>query len=91
MVCVSSFAENRMNKAYDNRGYMIGIDLHGVKHKDVERAVYDAICQFDLPFTIVTGHSNHMRRLVREAVKSFGLKADISLINDARMVISENR
>lgn len=80
-----------MNKAFDNRCYMIGIDLHGVKHKDVEKIVHDAVCQFDLPFVIITGHSNHMRKLVREAVKSFGLKADISLINDARMVISESR
>ena len=80
-----------MNKAYDNRGYMIGIDLHGVKHKDVEKKVHDAICQMDLPFIVITGHSTHMRNLVREAVKSFGLKADVSIINDARMVISESR
>ena len=80
-----------MNKAFDDRGYMIGIDLHGVKHKDVEKVVHDAVCQFDLPFVIVTGHSNHMRRLVREAVRAFGLKADVSIINDARMVVSENR
>lgn len=80
-----------MIKAYDDRGYMIGIDLHGVRHKDVKREVHNAICQFDLPFVIVTGHSNHMRRLVREAAKSFGLKADISIINDARMVVSEGR
>ena len=58
-----------MNKAYDNRGYMIGIDLHGVKHKDVERKVHDAICQMDLPFIVITGHSTHMRNLVREAVE----------------------
>tara|TARA_R100000315_G_C5165038_1_gene95121 strand:+ start:232 stop:474 length:243 start_codon:yes stop_codon:yes gene_type:complete len=80
-----------MNKAFDDRGYMIGIDLHGVKHKDVERAVHDAICQLDLPFVVITGHSNHMRRLVREAVRGFGLKAEVSIINDARMVVSENR
>jgi len=80
-----------MNKAFDDRGYMIGIDLHGVKHKDVERAVHDAVCQFDLPFVVVTGHSRRMRDLVREAVRAFGLKADVSIINDARMVVSENR
>ena len=40
------------------------LDLHGVKHKDVDRLVENFILLNNPPLTIITGNSEEMTRLV---------------------------
>ena len=44
------------------------LDLHGVRHMDVERLVENFVLLNDSPLTIITGKSHKMRRLVREVL-----------------------
>ena len=40
------------------------LDLHGVRHQDVERLVENFVLLNELPLKIITGNSDEMRRLV---------------------------
>ena len=40
------------------------IDLHGIKHEDVDRLVENFVLLNDAPMRIITGNSNTMRDLV---------------------------
>ena len=40
------------------------LDLHGVRHEDVERLVENFVLLNELPLKIITGNSDEMRRLV---------------------------
>jgi hypothetical protein len=40
------------------------LDLHGVKHNDVERLVENFVLLNEPPLTIVTGNSQRMREIV---------------------------
>ena len=53
---------------------MQSIDLHGVKHGDVQDIVMDACFKLKVPFIVITGKSAQMKRIVRFAVKKFGLE-----------------
>tara|TARA_R100001082_G_scaffold30052_1_gene15105 strand:- start:160 stop:363 length:204 start_codon:yes stop_codon:yes gene_type:complete len=47
------------------------LDLHGVKHADVDRIVENFILLNDLPLTIITGNSEFMRNKVMSKCKQF--------------------
>ena len=40
------------------------LDLHGIRHSEVERLVENFILLNNLPLTIITGNSNIMRDIV---------------------------
>ena len=40
------------------------LDLHGVRHIDVERLVENFVLLNEPPLTIITGNSDRMRRIV---------------------------
>tara|TARA_B100001113_G_C20951651_1_gene553411 strand:+ start:127 stop:327 length:201 start_codon:yes stop_codon:yes gene_type:complete len=40
------------------------LDLHGIKHEDVDRLVENFVLLNELPLKIITGNSDEMRRLV---------------------------
>ena len=40
------------------------LDLHGVRHENVERLVENFVLLNELPLKIITGNSDEMRRLV---------------------------
>ncbi len=40
------------------------LDLHGIKHEDVERLVENFILLNQMPMTIITGNSDTMRNIV---------------------------
>jgi len=42
------------------------LDLHGIKHEDVERLVENFILINKLPLTIITGNSEIMRTIVKD-------------------------
>ena len=69
---------------------MKSIDLHGIKHNEVEKVVTDAACVYEIPFRIITGHSKRMKRLVREALSHFNLEAKESISNDGCLIVFKN-
>ena len=44
------------------------LDLHGIKHNDVDRLVENFVLLNDAPMRIITGNSNKMRDLVIEVL-----------------------
>ena len=42
------------------------LDLHGVRHDDVERLVQNFVLLEETPLTIICGNSDRMIRLVRD-------------------------
>ena len=53
------------------------LDLHGVRHSDVDRLVenYVYLNQTSLPLTIICGNSNTMIRLARDVVDRIGCES----------------
>lgn len=47
---------------------MTSLDLHGVKHSDVEDMVLDWIHFQPLPATIITGNSSTMKNIVKRVL-----------------------
>lgn len=50
------------------------LDLHGVKHEDVETQVVDFAYKNEAPFRIITGNSSRMKVLVRQVLTRFKLE-----------------
>ena len=67
------------------------IDLHGIKHKDVERVVSDAVCDNEVPLRIITGNSALMKNLVIETLKYFNLTANETIGNSGILVVYKLR
>ena len=70
---------------------MKSIDLHGVKHADVENILIDACSRYEIPFTVITGKSKKMKDVVAKAVTYFGLCTRDSVDNPGRIIIYESR
>mgnify|MGYP001157375771 FL=1 len=51
------------------------LDLHGVKHEDVEGQVSNFASRTETPFKIITGNSTTMKDLVTQALTEFNLEA----------------
>tara|TARA_B100000676_G_scaffold212890_1_gene209316 strand:- start:602 stop:835 length:234 start_codon:yes stop_codon:yes gene_type:complete len=51
------------------------LDLHGVKHEDVESQVLDFAWKNETPFKIITGNSRRMKDLVRQVLTRYELAA----------------
>ena len=67
------------------------IDLHGVRHKDVYGLLEKPCIDDDIPFTVITGNSSTMKKIVTQIVATFGLHAHEKLGNKGRRVICESR
>ena len=63
------------------------IDLHGIKHEDVDRLVENFVLLNDAPMRIITGNSNKMRDLVIEVLDRHNIEyeqfksSQISILN----------
>ena len=57
--------------------YTTDLDLHGVRHSDVDRLVenYIYLNQDSLPLTIICGNSNTMIQLTRDVINRIGCEA----------------
>ncbi len=51
------------------------LDLHGVRHEEVESQVADFAYKNEAPFKIITGNSTRMKDLVRQVLTRFELDA----------------
>jgi len=52
------------------------LDLHGLRHHQIERAVENFVLLEDLPVKIITGNSPAMRSLVTDVIKTHRLHWD---------------
>ena len=71
--------------------YMKVVDLHNVRHKDVYHMLEKPCVNGDLPFTVITGNSTTMKKIVAQIVATFDLYAHEKLGNSGRLVICESR
>ena len=67
------------------------IDLHGVRHKDVYGLLEQTCSQDDIPFVVVTGKSDIMKKIVTQIVATFGLYTREKLGNSGRLIVCESR
>ena len=44
------------------------LDLHGIRHRDVDLMVENHVFLSRLPVTIITGHSEEMKNIVRQVL-----------------------
>ena len=51
---------------------MMKLDLHGIRHEDVDRLVENFILLSDVPSKIVTGNSDRMKELVKNVIERHG-------------------
>ena len=49
------------------------LDLHGIRHDDVERLVENFVLLNKPPLTIITGNSDKMRDIVLAALNKYGI------------------
>ena len=61
------------------------IDLHGVKHENVQsmldRFLWDNMQRKSTYVSIITGNSNEMKKIVNEIITEYGYKTEQSLTN----------
>ena len=67
------------------------IDLHGVRHKDVYGLLEKPCLNDDIPFTVITGKSDTMKKIVTQIVATFGLHTKEKLGNNGRLIVCESR
>lgn len=67
------------------------LDLHGVKHEDVDRLVENFILLNNLPVTIITGNSQKMTELVKNVITRNNLSWGHVLPNWGAIVVKEGR
>ena len=51
---------------------MMKLDLHGIRHEDVDRLVENFILLSDVPSKIITGNSDRMKELVKNVIERHG-------------------
>ena len=50
------------------------LDLHRVRHEEVDRLVENFVLMNEPPLTIITGKSHIMRRLVRKVLDKYNIQ-----------------
>ena len=67
------------------------IDLHGVRHKDVYGLLEKSCADDDIPFVVITGNSNTMKKIVTQIVATFGLGTREKLGNTGRLIVCQQK
>jgi len=57
------------------------LDLHGIRHSEVDRVVENFVLLGKTPMTIITGRSNKMTELVTSVLNRHQFKYDIPVFN----------
>ena len=70
---------------------MSKLDLHGIRHHEVPRKV-DVFLGEHLQkgtneVTIITGHSDHMKKIVDEVLEDYGLTSEYGFLSKAELKI----
>jgi DNA-nicking Smr family endonuclease len=68
------------------------LDLHGLRHHEVQPLIEDFVLGSNLPVKIITGNSYSMQEIVRQVVDKYELNWEYeSYWNLGAMIISERR
>lgn len=65
------------------------LDLHGLKHHEVENEVEDFILRANTPFRVITGYSDEMRRTVIRLLDHYEFKYYIPAHNAGEIIVTE--
>jgi hypothetical protein len=64
------------------------LDLHGVKHEDVEGIVEEFICMNEGTVKIITGYSHQMKMHVNKVLKKYDMKSRPErLVNEGALIV----
>ena len=68
------------------------LDLHGVKHEDVSK-ILDAFIWENMKLKerhigIVTGNSEHMKKIVNDLLKEYGYVSEQSMVNSGLLYVT---
>lgn len=63
------------------------LDLHGLKHHEVEDVVENFILTNDAPFKIITGNSEEMRRVVQKLLDHYDFQFYIPAHNAGEIIV----
>jgi len=67
------------------------LNLHGVKHKDVfthvDKFIGEHILLGNLQVQIITGHSDKMKKLVKEVLVDYGIESEQSFFDNSTLNI----
>lgn len=70
---------------------MKSIDLHGVKHSDVQRVLdsffWEMMTKNVGHFQVITGNSDKMKELVYEMCEEYGFEVDEEVNNSGSLII----
>jgi len=69
----------KKNKKQDNKK---NLDLHGIKHVDVDRIVENHVFLTDYPHDIITGNSGEMHAIVKAVLDRHKFKYVVGDINN---------
>jgi DNA-nicking Smr family endonuclease len=68
------------------------LDLHGIKHADINQVVSKFIDKHiqstTLEVMIITGNSDNMKKIVKETLRDYYLTAEESLINPGKLIVN---
>lgn len=65
------------------------LDLHGLKHHEVEDLVEDFILKVDTPFRIITGNSEEMKRITLRLLDHYDFKFYTPAHNAGEIIVTE--
>ena len=57
------------------------LDLHGIRHMDVDVIVEEHVLLHTTPFQIITGHSETMKQIVRQVLDRHAFKYQEGILN----------
>ena len=64
------------------------LDLHGIRHEDVEAVVEEFICMNEGTIKIITGYSRQMKIHVNRVLKKYDMKSRPErLINQGALIV----
>jgi len=64
------------------------LDLHGIKHEDVDRIVENYVLLNEPPLTIITGLSDKMKKIVVSVLEKHEIQHEISILNPGQISIN---
>ncbi len=66
------------------------LDLHGLRHEEVEMKIHGFIYRTSLPCKIITGHSSAMKDIVQAVLREYGLKSHYeNYVNNGCLVVTD--
>ena len=65
------------------------LDLHGLKHLEVEDEVEDFILTVNTPFKVITGNSEEMRRMVKNLLDHYEFVYHTPAHNAGEIIVTE--